>query len=213
VKAAVLAMAVLAAALPLTACERGGDSQASAAQAGISAPKVTLDSSTEEQARYDRERRPDLLIAALGIGPGKRVADIGAGSGLLTVHLARAVLPDGEVVATDIDRAVLDLLAARTRAAGVDKVIERRVVKENDPGLEANAYDAILVSHVDHYFANPVAWLTAAAPALKPTGVLVITNRIHHRAQSLAAAAKAGLVLVSESNPLPSLFVAVFNRP
>src|SRR6185503_11931619 len=67
----------------------------------------------DEQAQFDRARRPDQIVTALGIGPGKRVADIGAGSGLLTVHLARAVLPDGKVVATDIDKAPLDLLSAR----------------------------------------------------------------------------------------------------
>src|SRR5690348_12879304 len=112
-----------------------------------------------EQAAFDRDRRPDLIVAALGLGPGKRVADIGAGSGLLTVHLARAVLPDGKVVATDIDKTILNLLGARLHAAGVDQVVERRVVKEDEPGLEAGQYDAILLSEVDHYFADPVAWL------------------------------------------------------
>jgi 2-polyprenyl-3-methyl-5-hydroxy-6-metoxy-1,4-benzoquinol methylase len=173
----------------------------------------TVTRDQDEQSRFDRERRPDLIVAALGLGPGKHVADIGAGSGLLTVHLARAVLPDGKVVATDIDAAVLDLLAARLHAAGVDQVVERRVVKEDDPGLEAGQYDAILLSEVDHYFADPVAWLRAAAPALKPNGRLVITNRIHHKAQSLAAAQKAGLILVQVTSPIPSHFIAIYNRP
>jgi predicted methyltransferase len=57
-----------------------------------------------EQARFDEERRPDVIVAALGIGPGSRVADVGAGSGLLTVHLARAVLPNGKVVGQPVGR-------------------------------------------------------------------------------------------------------------
>jgi ubiquinone/menaquinone biosynthesis C-methylase UbiE len=175
-------------------------------------PAPGKDPISEEQERYDRERRPDLIVAALGIGPGDRVADVGAGSGLLTVHLARAVAPDGKVVATDIDAAVLDLLGARIQAAGLDHVVERVVVKENDPGLEPGAFDAILLAEVDHYFEDPVAWLAAAAPALEADGRLVITNRIHHRAQSLAAAAKAGLEKVSESSPGPSHFIAVYKR-
>ena len=47
------------------------------------------------------------LIAELGVKPGDRVADIGANTGLLTVHLARAVSPGGKVIATDIEAGVL----------------------------------------------------------------------------------------------------------
>jgi precorrin-6B methylase 2 len=171
------------------------------------------DPDSDEQTRFDRERRPDLIVAALAIGPGSVVADIGAGSGLLTVHLARAVMPDGKVVATDVEARVLDLMMTRLTAAGVAKVVEKRVVEETEPGLERGTYDAILLSEVDHYFKDRVAWLTAAAPALKPDGRLVITNRIHHRARSLADAAKAGLTLLSESSPLPSHFIAIYKRP
>jgi tRNA A58 N-methylase Trm61 len=156
------------------------------------------------------ERKPEQVVAALGIKPGSRVADIGAGTGLLTVHLARAVAPKGKVIATDIDIAVLDLLSQRLKAAGLDGVVERRVAAADRPELEKGWYDAILLAEVDHYFPDPVAWLVAATPALKPGGRIVISNRIYHRAQSIAAARKAGLVLVTESTPVPSHFIAVF---
>ena len=91
------------------------------------------DDTAREQARFDAERRPAKVVEALGIHPGSRVADIGAGSGLLTVHLARAVRPNGRVVATDIDGAVLDLLAQRLKAAGLADVVERRVVAAGTP--------------------------------------------------------------------------------
>src|SRR5438128_4957396 len=104
-----------------------------------------------EQQRFDSERKPEKVIEALGIKPGSRVADIGAGSGLLTVHLARAVAPNGKVVATDVDGAVLEnLLAQRMQAAGLADVVERRVVDADRPGLEAGQYDAILLAEVDH---------------------------------------------------------------
>jgi 2-polyprenyl-3-methyl-5-hydroxy-6-metoxy-1,4-benzoquinol methylase len=79
--------------------------------------------------------------------------------------------------------------------------------------LETGTYDAILLSEVDHYFADEVAWLKAATPALKPGGRIVITNRIHHRDQAMAAADKAGLVLKSQSTPVPTHFIAVFVAP
>ena len=168
---------------------------------------------TKEQARFDAERKPEKVVEALKIGPGSRVADVGAGSGLLTVHLARAVAPNGKVVATDVDGAVLEnLLAARMQAAGLTDVVERRVVDADRPGLEKEdgQYDAILLAEVDHYFQDPVTWLKTAAKALKPTGRIVISNRVHHRAKAMAAAAKAGLIVEDVSTPVPTHFIASF---
>jgi len=200
VRAAVLALAVSL----LGSCERN--------QAEGSG-QVADDNTQREQARFDAERRPDKVVEALGIGPGSRVADVGAGSGLLTVHLARAVKPDGKVVATDIDGAVLDLLNARLKAAGLANLVERRVVGADTPGLEAGQYDAILLAEVDHYFKEPAEWLKTASEALKPNGRLVISNRIHHRTKSMAAAKKAGLELQTESTPVPTHFIAVYVVP
>ncbi|MBL0214481.1 MAG: class I SAM-dependent methyltransferase [Myxococcales bacterium] len=171
------------------------------------------DDTAREQARFDSERKPEKVVEALGIKPGSRVADVGAGTGLLTVHLARAVAPNGTVVATDIDGAVLELLQSRLAAAGLAEIVERRVVGSETPGLEAGAYDAILLAEVDHYFTDEVAWLKAATAALKPGGRIVISNRIHHRPRSMAAGQKAGLVLQFELTPVPTHFIAVFVAP
>lgn len=198
----------------LAGCSSNGSASEGSGSGTASTPKPTDDSNTvREQARFDSERRPEKVVEALGIKPGSRVADVGAGTGLLTVHLARAVAPNGTVVATDIDGAVLELLHARLEAAGLADVVERRVVGAETPGLEAGAYDAILLAEVDHFFQDPVAWLQAATAALKPGGRIVISNRIHHRAKSMAAAQKAGLVVLSESTPVPTHFIAVFVAP
>jgi 2-polyprenyl-3-methyl-5-hydroxy-6-metoxy-1,4-benzoquinol methylase len=196
---------VLLVALAVASCSRNdpdGDQSA--------VPARLPDDTAREQARFDAERRPEKVVEALGIAPGSRVADIGAGSGLLTVHLARAVKPNGRVVATDIDGAVLDLLQSRLAAVGLADVVERKIVDAEHPGLEAGAYDAILLAEVDHYIPDEVAWLKEATKALKPRGRIVISNRIHHRQKSMAAAARAGLKLLSESTPVPTHFIAVF---
>jgi 2-polyprenyl-3-methyl-5-hydroxy-6-metoxy-1,4-benzoquinol methylase len=88
--------------------------------------------------------------------------------------------------------------------------VERRGVAAEQPGLEPGSYDAILLAEVDHYFSDEVAWLKEATRALKPGGRIVISNRIHHRQKSMAAAQRAGLKLVAESTPVPTHFIAVF---
>jgi tRNA A58 N-methylase Trm61 len=191
------------------ACDRneaaGGPSSASGSSRS--------DEIAKEQIRFDQERKPEKVVEALGIKPGSRVADIGAGSGLLTVHLARAVRPNGKVVATDIDQQVLDLMYARLSQAGLADIVERRVVGPDSPDLEDGMYDAILLAEVDHYFADEVAWLKTATKALKPDGRIVISNRLHRRTKSMAAAEKAGLVLKFEPNTVETHFIAVFVAP
>jgi len=189
-----------------------GKKPADSGTAGSGAPP-TDDEAAREQARFDAERRPDKVVEAMGIKPGSVVADIGAGSGLLTVHLARAVAPNGTVVATDVDGAVLELLGQRLKAAGLSNVVKTRVVGADTPGLEPNTYDAILLAEVDHYITDAPAWLREASKALKPGGKIVISNRIYHKAQSMASAKKAGLVLLSETAPVPTHFIAVFGVP
>ncbi|MBA3540659.1 MAG: class I SAM-dependent methyltransferase [Deltaproteobacteria bacterium] len=197
--------------LGLVSCG-SGKAEAEREGSGSESTKHT-DKLAREQAQFDAQRRPEKVIEALGIKPGSRVADIGAGSGLLTIHLARAVAPNGKVVATDINREVLDLLMARLSAANLAEVVEARVVGADKPELEANTYDAILLAEVDHYFTDPVAWLKSATASLRPGGRIVLSNRIHRNAKSMAAAAKAGLVLKSETTPVPTHFIAVFVAP
>jgi len=168
------------------------------------------DPSADDQSRFDQERQPNEIVASLGLKPGMVVADVGAGTGLLTVHVARAVFPGGHVVATDIDAAVLDYLSARMEAAGFDSIVEARQVSPTDPGLEPNTYDLILLAQVDHYFDDRVAWLTKAAPALRAGGRLAISNRMQNRAPAFAAAESVGFHVVTEVNDVPGQFVALF---
>ena len=113
----------------MASCRGGGD-----------APKPTADDSAKEQARFDAERHPEKIVEALGIAPGARVADIGAGSGLLTVHLARAVAPNGKVVATDIDGGVE--LYRNARQLNADFEAGRKVADVAAPDDVSGARDS-----------------------------------------------------------------------
>ena len=55
-----------------------------------------------EGSSRDEWQQPERVIAALGIRPGDRVADLGSGSGYFTLRLVRAVGPDGKVYAVDV---------------------------------------------------------------------------------------------------------------
>ncbi len=155
----------------------------------------------------DRIRQPARVIAALGLRPGQRVADVGAGPGYLTFRLAEAVGPSGRVVATDIDPAALAVLQAHAPAN-----VTARKVDANDPGLEAGSYDMVLLSEVDHYLADRVDYLRRLAPTLTPDGRIAVTNRRSFRSLVLGAAQRAGYTVTGEVSDLPAHFL-VFLRP
>ncbi|WP_437669587.1 class I SAM-dependent methyltransferase [Sorangium sp. So ce131] len=75
-------------------------------------------------ARYDDQwgrhlRQPqDRLTAGLRLAAGARCADIGCGTGIETVEMARQVAP-GEVVAVDCSAEMLRAASARAAAAGL----------------------------------------------------------------------------------------------
>jgi ubiquinone/menaquinone biosynthesis C-methylase UbiE len=129
-----------------------------------------------EAARERWQRVPDVLTA-LGVAPGARVADIGAGSGFFTARLARAVGGDGRVFAVDVDSAVIRRLEERaTRERWSNVVIVRS--RPDDPGMPDGALDAVLIVNAYHEFTEPAAMLRGLAQALKPGGRLVIVDQV-----------------------------------
>lgn len=162
-----------------------------------------------EQPAYDESRQPAKLIAALGLAPGQHIADVGAGLGYFTPRLSDAVGPTGQVVATDIDDEALALL--RKRMAERKNVVVRKVAPD-EPGLEPGTYDLILLSEVDHFFADRVDYLRRLRPALTPTGRIAVTHVRAMRPPLVAAAQSAGYAIVSEFDGLPQHYL-LFLQP
>jgi predicted methyltransferase len=67
------------------------------------------------------QKVPEILTA-MEAGPGRRVADIGAGSGFFTVRLARTVAPDGRVFAVDTNPEHVRNLKERVTREGLGNV-------------------------------------------------------------------------------------------
>ena len=76
------------------------------------------------------------IVRLAGVGPGDRVLEVGPGIGSLTVALAEAVLPGGEVLALELDRHLLPVL--RQVVAGLPQV---RVVQGDALTVD---YEALL---------------------------------------------------------------------
>jgi ubiquinone/menaquinone biosynthesis C-methylase UbiE len=119
------------------------------------------------------EEKPDAGLNALGIKPGMVVADVGAGSGYMTLRLAARVGPTGKVYAEDVQPEMLKLLRENQAEAGITN-IETVLGTETDPKLPAGKIDLILMVDVYHELSQPQKMLRKMREALKPDGRLVL---------------------------------------
>ena len=126
-----------------------------------------------ERRERELEEDPDLAIRLLRLPRGATVADIGAGSGYMTVRLARAVGPSGRVYANDLQPGMLQLLEkaiARERLTNVTPVLGAI----DDPKLPGGSLDLVIMVDVYHEFSEPQRMLQRIREALKPGGRLVL---------------------------------------
>jgi SAM-dependent methyltransferase len=126
-----------------------------------------------EREERDVEEEPDRALRILKIQKGAVVADIGAGSGYMTIRMAKIVGPQGKVYANDIQLGMLDLLRKNVEKAKLTNVVPVLGTVE-DPRLPAGAIDLALMVDVYHEFSRPQEMLKKLRESLKPDGRLVL---------------------------------------
>jgi hypothetical protein len=75
-----------------------------------------------ERPEREQEEGLTLLVDSLGLEPGMVVADIGAGSGVISAMIADRIGADGVVMAVDIQQEMLDALAERSKNSGITNI-------------------------------------------------------------------------------------------
>ena len=121
----------------------------------------------------DEEEQPDRVVEALSIPAGATAVDLGAGVGYFTWRLAKEVGPQGRVIAVDIQRGMLDLLAGNLRQREITNV-DSVLASPDDPGLPRGEVDLVLLVDVYHELAEPEKTMEHVRQALKPDGRVVI---------------------------------------
>ena len=126
----------------------------------------------------DRDQKLEIqrVMTLLNLKPGKNVADIGAGSGWFTVRAAKRVAPAGTVFAEDINPAAIKAIEDRATKESLPNIKEV-LGTPDDPKLEPNSLDAVLMLKVYHEIAQPQLFLEHLKPALRPGAKLGIIDR------------------------------------
>jgi tRNA A58 N-methylase Trm61 len=137
--------------------------------------KGVLEPENANEARLNRLQPPERVMDEVGVTPGMILAEIGAGRGRYVVQLAVRVGATGKVYAEDINKASLSHLESRCEKWGLSNV-EIILGDVTDPKLPEGELDLIFVISSYHHFADPVALLRNARPALKTEGRLAIVE-------------------------------------
>jgi SAM-dependent methyltransferase len=138
--------------------------------AGIATDAGWLDRSGREQ-----QEEPDRALELIGITPGMVVADVGAGTGFMTMRLARRVGPTGKVYANELQPAMLEIIRDKVRQQQLSNVEIVQGTQE-DAKLPDSAIDLVLLVDVYHEFWRPQEMLRSIRRSLKPGGRLVLVE-------------------------------------
>ena len=176
----------------------------------------------------DGRQKPVELVEALEIKPGTTVADVGTGVGYMLPFLSKAVGPQGNIVAEDIQTDFLDKAKENAAEKHLSNV---RFIKgtERDPMLPAASLDLVLTLDVYHHFDYPDEMLAHISKSLKPGGRFAIVD-YYKRPEAMAngnamqhiridmddvirEVERNGFQLVKKQEHLPkSQYIAVFKK-
>jgi predicted methyltransferase len=145
---------------------------------------VTAPDRSPEDRALDAGRKPAELLAFLGVQPGWRIADLGAGGGYTTELLKRAVGGEGVVYGQN-SKKLLEMFLEKPWSARLAKPVMKDVVRldrDFDAPFPDNLRPLDAVTMVLFY--HDTVWLgvnreamnKAVFAALKPGGVFLIVD-------------------------------------
>lgn len=113
---------------------------------------------------------PEQLIQRAGIKPGKKVLDLGCGSGAFTTFIAKTVGNQGQVYAVDIQSKMLKQLEKKLAQA------ENKLASAYQLPFANNFFDLVNMVAVLPEIPNKLKALQEIKRVLKPEGILAVTE-------------------------------------
>ena len=135
------------------------------------------------QADRETWQPPEKIMDAVGVKPGMKIGEAGAGRGYFTFPLSGRVGAGGVVFANDISTSSLDTIRSRASAEGIDNI--RIVVGAvEDPLFPEKDLDMVVMVYVLHMLETPVEFMKNLRKYIGADGTLVVIERnaAHERA-------------------------------
>ena len=126
---------------------------------------------------FTKTNRASVIIGLLELQPGMKVLDAGCGPGRLAIPAAKVIGSQGELTALDLQPGMLARVEEKARPAGLSNI---RLMQAGlgQGKLETNYYDRALLVTVLGEIPEQEAALQEIYQALKPDGILSVTEVI-----------------------------------
>jgi demethylmenaquinone methyltransferase/2-methoxy-6-polyprenyl-1,4-benzoquinol methylase len=115
-----------------------------------------------------------ITLANTGLKKGQRALDVAGGTGDLTIEMSKQVGPDGEVVLSDINAAMLEQGRRRLMDKGIAGNVKFVEANAEDLPFEDNSFDCITIAFGLRNVTNQGKALASMYRVLKPGGCLLV---------------------------------------
>lgn len=115
-----------------------------------------------------------ITLAQTGLKKGQRALDVAGGTGDLTIQMSRQVGPEGEVVLSDINAAMLEQGRRRLMDKGIAGNINFVEANAEDLPFEDNSFDCVTIAFGLRNVTNQNRALASMYRVLKPGGRLLV---------------------------------------
>jgi 2-polyprenyl-3-methyl-5-hydroxy-6-metoxy-1,4-benzoquinol methylase len=123
-----------------------------------------------EDPERGKWQKPELVIKKLGDIAGKKIADIGAGTGYFSRKLAQK---GASIIALDVDDQFLNYINTHSQDS-LD--ITTRKVPFNSPQLDSAEVNAVIIVNTYHHIENRYEYFRDVWRGIKPGGQLMIVD-------------------------------------
>jgi ubiquinone/menaquinone biosynthesis C-methylase UbiE len=161
------------------------------------------------------------MSGLLGVKPGMRVGEVGAGSGYLARFVADKVGAEGHVYANELEPKMVAYMKARAAQEGIANFTAVQGTPTST-GFAPGTLDAIAVVYALSFFDNREAMLTSISDSLKPGGQLLVVDIPSEQSgdrtvgidaeELIGLAAAAGLTRERENGVVPGHYALIFRK-
>lgn len=126
---------------------------------------------------FTKTNRASVIIGLLDLQPGMKVLDAGCGPGRLSIPTAKAIGPQGELTALDLQSEMLERVQEKAKIAGLSN-LQFVQAGLGEGKLKKNYYDRALMVTVLGEIPDQESAFREIFESLKPGGILSVTEVI-----------------------------------
>jgi ubiquinone/menaquinone biosynthesis C-methylase UbiE len=162
------------------------------------------------------------MAGLMGVKPGMKVGEVGAGSGYLSRYVAEKVGAEGHVYANELEPKMVEYMKVRAAKEGLTNFTAVQGTTSST-GFQPGSLDAVATVYSLSFFDDREAMLGSIAESLKPGGLLLVVDIPSEQLgarivgidaeELIAIATAAGFTRERENGVVPGHYALIFRKP